>query len=328
MTRRSPFRVPAAVTSAATALVVLSGCMTVHGEREVLPAVSKADAAQALKNFTDGFNKANRTLDAKVNASFEDGALLAIDQAGIKAARGIRPNGNPGFNPLAFTDAHFTVPQQKGWPKFFIGDALSNRRGGDGQNTRWFLVFSRDAVNAKWRAVYLATFPGNKAPELKVTDGYAEAVPADGSSGLTVDPGKLSQAYADYLGTGKGDEFAPGRETTGWRDRRASGANQPGARIQWEDQPSNLPPVALRTTDGGALVFFSTVYHQQKTVSKGLMITVPPELRGIVDGPVKKTTRMAFTTVSGQAVTVPAKGTGGKIKVLNRIEAKTSAKAL
>ncbi|WP_239010160.1 hypothetical protein [Streptomyces sp. 769] len=327
MTRRSPFRVPAAVTSAAAALVMLSGCMTVHGEREVLPAVSQADAAKALKQFADGFNKANRTLDPTVNTSIESGALLAIDQAQIKAAHGVRPNGNPRFVPLSFTDTHFTVPKQKGWPRFFVGDGLSNRRDRSGENTRWFLVFSRDGIRAKWRATYLATFPGNNAPELKVTGGYAEPVPLDGSSGLTVDPGKLSQAYVDYLSTGKGD-FAPGQETDQWRARRAQGANQPGARIQWEDQASDLPPVALRTTDGGALVFFSTVYHQQKTVSQGLMITVPPELRGIVEGPMKKTMRMAFTTVSGQAVTVPAKGAGGKITVLNRIEAKTAAKAL
>ncbi|MGD3105142.1 hypothetical protein [Streptomyces sp. YGL11-2] len=328
MTRRSPFRVPATLTSTAAALVILSGCMTVHGEREILPAVSKADAAQALKHFTDGFNKANRTLDPQVNTSFEAGALLAIDQAGIKAAHGIQPNGNPRFAPLRFTDAHFTVPKQKGWPKFFVGDALSNRRNRSGENTRWFLVFSRDAVGAKWRAVYLATFDSNTSPELKVTDGYAEAVPTDGSSGLTVDPGKLGQSYADYLNTGKGGSFAPGPNTDQWRAQRARDANQPGARIQWEDQASEYPPVALRTTDGGALVFFSTIYHQQKTVSPGLMITVPPSLRGIVEGPDKKTTRMAFTTVSGQAVTVPAKSAGGKITVLNRIEAKTSARAL
>ncbi|MFF2813647.1 hypothetical protein ACFVT2_42095 [Streptomyces sp. NPDC058000] len=329
MTRRSPFRVPAALTSAAAALVVLSGCMTVHGEREVLPAVSQDDAAKALKHFTNGFNKANRTLDSTVNTSYEAGALLAIDQAGLKAAHGVRPAGNPNFTPLAFTDAHFTVPQQKGWPKFFVADALSNRRERSGENTRWFLVFSRDSVTAKWRATYLATFPGNKAPELKVTGGYGEAVPVDGSSGLAVDPGKLSQAYADYLNTGKGDTFAPGQETDSLRAWRASQTNQPGARIQWQDQASELPPVALRTTDGGALVFFSTVYHQQKTVSKGLMITVPAELRGIMDGPAPKNpTRMAFTTVSGQTVLVPAKSAGGKVSVLNRIEAKTSVKAL
>ncbi|MFC9740393.1 hypothetical protein [Streptomyces noursei] len=329
MTRRSPFRVPATLTSAAAALVVLSGCMTVHGEREVLPAVSQADAAKALTHFTDGFNKANRTLDSAKNTAFESGALLAIDQAGIKAAHGVRPDGNPNFTPLAFTDAHFTVPQQKGWPKFFVADALSNRRDRSGENTRWFLAFSRNGVHEKWRASYLATFPGNNAPELKVTGGYAEAVPSDGSPGLALAPGQLSTAYADYLNTGKGEVFAPGQETDRLRAWRASQANQPGARIQWQDQASELPPIALRTTDGGALVFFSTVYHQQKTVSKGLMITVPPELRGIMEGPTtKNTTRMAFTTVSGQTVLVPAKSAGGKIKVLDRIEAKTSAKAL
>ncbi|MCK7623486.1 hypothetical protein MUU72_10335 [Streptomyces sp. RS10V-4] len=327
MTRRSPFRVPATLTSAAAALVILSGCMTVHGEREILPAVSQADAAKALQHFTEGFNKANRALDPTVNPSYEAGALLAIDQAGIKAAHGVRPDGNPNFTPLAFTDTHFTVPKQKGWPRFFVADGLTNRKGRDGQNTRWFLVFSRDGLSAKWRAVYLATFAHNKAPALKITGGYAEPVPVDGS-GLTVDPGKLSQAYADYLNTGKGDTFAPGPETDRLRAWRAGQANQPGARIQWQDQASELPPVALRTTDGGALVFFSTVYHQQKTVSKGLMITVPPELRGIVEGPATKATRMAFTTVSGQTVKVPAKSAGGSVTVLNRIEAKTSAKAL
>ncbi|KUL38782.1 hypothetical protein ADL22_17210 [Streptomyces sp. NRRL F-4489] len=302
--------------------------MTVHGEREILPAVSKTSAAKALQHFTEGFNKSNRTLDPSVNPSYEGGALLAINQAEIKAAHGLRPDGNPGFAPLAFTDTHFTVPKQKGWPRFFVADGLSNRKGRDGRNIRWYLVFSRDSLREKWRAVYLATFPQNKAPELKITGGYAEAVPVDGSSGLTVDPGKLSEAYADYLNTGKGDAFAPGPETDKLRAWRAGQANQPGARILWQDQASELPPVALRTADGGALVFFSTVYHQQKTVSKGLTITVPPELRGIVEGPAAKASRMAFTTVSGQAVIVPAKSTGGKITVLDRIEAKTSAKAL
>ncbi|MFE0377978.1 hypothetical protein ACFW1M_20875 [Streptomyces inhibens] len=291
--------------------------------------MTKAEGAKALTHFADGFNKANRQLDPKLNPSFEAGALLAIDQAGIKAAHALRPQGNPSFPALTFKDAHFTVPKQAGWPKFFIADAVSNRKNASGQNTRWFLVFSRDGINQKWRAVYLATFAGNKAPELKTDqDGFAEAVPADASSGLTVAPGKLSGAYADYLNTGKGSTFASGRETDGWRARRARDANQPGARIQWEDTASGYPPVALRTADGGALVFFSTLYHQQKTVSTGLTITVPAGLQGLLEGPPKKTNKMAFTTVSGQAVTVPAKSSGGKVTVLNRIEAKTSVKPL
>lgn len=303
--------------------------MTVHGEREMLPAVSKAEGTKALTHFTETFNKVNRQLDPALNPSFEGGALLAIDQAGIKAAHALRPQGNPNFTALAFTDPHFTVPKQAGWPKYFIADAASNRKNARGQNTRWFLVFSRNGIDEQWRAVYLATFAGNKAPELETDEnGYAEAVPAGAKSGLAVDPGKLSRTYADYLNTGKGSAFASGPETDGWRAQRAKDANRPGQRIMWEDSAAGYPPVALRTKDGGALVFFSTVYHQQKTVFAGGTITVTGGLRGLLDGPPKKTNRMAFTTVSGQAVTVPAKSAGGKVTVLNRIEAKTSVKPL
>ncbi|QIY55223.1 hypothetical protein HEP86_12620 [Streptomyces sp. RPA4-5] len=298
--------------------------MTVHGEREMLPAVSKAEGTKALTRFTDSFNTTYRELDPKRNPSFEAGALLAIDQAGIKASQALRPQGNPDFPALELTEPRFTVPKQAGWPKYFLADALSNRKDAKGHPTRWFLVFSRDDLNEKWRAVYFAQFPGNKAPELKTKDGYAEAVPLGSGSGLTVAPGKLSRSYADFLNTGKGSVFAPGPQTDGWRARRAKDARQVGSRIQWQDSPSDHPPVALRTTDGGALVFFSTVYHQQQTMFAGATIRVPANLRGLVVGPEKKTNRMAFTTVSSQAVTVPAKGSGGKVVILNRREGKTS----
>ncbi|MEV0371553.1 hypothetical protein AB0I10_17280 [Streptomyces sp. NPDC050636] len=306
--------------------------MTVHGEKEMLPAVSKADGTKALQNFASRYSEANRKLDPKMNASYEAGTLHAIDQAGLKAARALRPQGNPNFPPLTFKDEHFAVPKQAGWPKYFIADAATNRKDANGNVMRWFLVFSRDSIDAKWRAVYFATFANNKAPELKTdADGYAEAVPADGKSGLTVNPGKLSKTYADYLNTGKGDDFASGKHTDGLRAIRAAqatAATQDGARVLWEDQPANYPPVALRTKDGGALVFFSTIYHQQKTVHAGAKFSVEAGLRGIVEGPVKKSNRMIFTTVSGQTVKVPAKDAGGKIEILNRIERKTSAKAV
>ena len=217
--------------------------MTVHGEREMLPAVSKAEGTKALTHFTEAFNKVNRQLDPKLNPSFEAGALLAIDQAGIKAAHALRPQGNPNFTSLAFKDPHFTVPKQAGWPKYFIADAASNRKNARGQNTRWFLVFSRNGIDEQWRAVYLATFAGNKAPELKTDkNGYAEAVPAGAKSGLTVDPGKLSRTYADYLNTGKGSTFAlrPG-------DRRLAGPAGQGRQPARPAHPvARTPPRTIR----------------------------------------------------------------------------------
>ncbi|MEU7256266.1 hypothetical protein AB0B21_10685 [Streptomyces rimosus] len=287
--------------------------------------MSKAEAATALKQFVDGFNASNSKLDPKVNPTYETESLLAVDQALTKAGHAVSPQGNPKFPPLTLTSPHFTVPRQAGWPKVFLADAVSNRN-----NTRWFLVFTRDAMGAKWKASYLSALSDNQIPQFKTDpDGYAEVVPADAKdSGLKVAPGELGKAYAAYLNTGKGEVFAPGPATDQWRKLREQQGRQPGARIQYEDQPSDYAPVALRTKDGGALVFFSTYYHQQKTVSEGARINIPPEIKGIMDGPAKSSNRMTFTTLSEQVVKVPAAGTAEKVAFLHRLEAKTSAKSL
>ncbi|MFI9046195.1 hypothetical protein [Streptomyces sp. NPDC053427] len=292
--------------------------------------MTKAEADKALERFIGGFNKIRRTLDPELNPRYEAGAMLALDQAAVKAAHGANPKGAPNSAPVTYKDAHFTVPKQVGWPRSFVADALTNltsRR--TGTLIRWYLVFSRDSIDAPWRVVYQATFPDNKAPELKTdADGFAESVPTGGASDLVVDPGELSKTYADYLNTGKGDVFASGPNTDQWRAKRAKDANGVGSRILYEDSPAAFPPVALRTKDGGALVFFATYYHQQKTVSPGMIITVGPDLRGILQGPMKKkTTQMAISNVSGQAVKVPAKSAGGKVAFLYRLDAKTSLKA-
>ena len=216
MTRRSPFRVPATLTSAAAALVILSGCMTVHGEREMLPAVSKAEGAKALTRFTDSFNKTYRELDPKRNPSFEAGALLAIDQAGIKASQALRPQGNPDFPALELTEPRFTVPKQAGWPKYFVADAHSNR-GRQGPP----------------HPVVPGVQP--RRPQREVARGLLRAVPGQQGAGAEDEgrlrrggaarlrlrsdggPGRLSRAYADFLNTGKGSVFAPGPQTDGWR---------------------------------------------------------------------------------------------------------------
>lgn len=301
--------------------------MTVHGEREIVPAVTKADATKALKHFTDGFNKANRTLDPAVNASYESDALLMIDRAGIKSAHAAHPQGNPNASPLTFRDPHFTVPKQAGWPRFFLADAVSNRRGGSGQLSRWFLVFSRTAADAPWRAAYLATLSGDQVPQFRTdADGFAEPVPADGGNGLVVDPARLSKAYTDYLRTGKGDLFAPGFRTDAWRRDREAKSRTPGSQIQYLDQSARFAPVALRTADGGALVFFASYYHQQKTVSEGSTMQVSPQVQGVMDKPVEQATKITLTNLTAQVVKVPAKSAGGKVAVLNYVEARTSAK--
>lgn len=56
-----------------------SGCVVVHGEREVVPTATRTEAARALKDFTAAYNKADKANDSSLDADRVTGALGAID---------------------------------------------------------------------------------------------------------------------------------------------------------------------------------------------------------------------------------------------------------
>ncbi|WP_030256999.1 hypothetical protein [Streptomyces violens] len=296
--------------------------MTVHGEREKIPALSKAEAGKVLKQFVAGYNKANTTLDPAVNATYETGALHDIDEAITKGGRQVSPNGNPDWDPLELRDARFAIPKQAGWPKFFVADTVSNRKNG-----HWFLAFTRNGPTEKWKAAYLLLLDEDEVPEFATDkDGYAKPVPAKGSD-LTVDPGRLGKAYAEYLKTGEGNTFAPGPDTDRWRAQRQAAADRPGQHTETVDEPYKAPAMALRTKDGGALAFFATYHFQHRTLPAGHTFSLKPALEAVRKGPLKKANKMTFTTVSEQVVKVPAKDAGGSIVFLDRQGRTTEAKA-
>ncbi|MGH3310008.1 MAG: hypothetical protein ACRDP3_05415 [Streptomyces sp.] len=314
------------VASAATAVLTatLSGCVTVHGENAVIPAVSEPDAEKVLKNFTATNNKASESYDAKLSTTIETGALGAIDQAGLSSRKEVQPGGNPKYQPLRLSDARFLIPKQAGWPKFFVADTKSNRTA----NGRWLLVFQRDSAKADWKASYLAVLEPGEIPDFVTgKDGHVKAVPTSGGSKLAIDPDKLSDAYVSYLQEGTGD-FAPGKHTSARRAERKNAEKRPGTRTEYADQAAEPPqyaPFGLRTQGGGALVFFASHHHTKQTVAKGYQPQVKdPLVKALMTGTPKQS--VTYIRVSEQAVTVPAKNAGDEIGFLNRIDGLTSAK--
>src|SRR3954451_12853428 len=67
-----------AAVSVTVLSLAASGCVVVHGEREVLPAATPTEAAEALKDFTAAYNEADRTYDRARDADYVTGALGAI----------------------------------------------------------------------------------------------------------------------------------------------------------------------------------------------------------------------------------------------------------
>ncbi|MFF3126364.1 hypothetical protein ACFVRD_29515 [Streptomyces sp. NPDC057908] len=305
-----------------------SGCVTVHGELEVVPTATRSEAAQALKAFTSAYNAADNAYDPALDADRVTGPLGAINQAGLKARQKNNPDGNANHSPLELTDARYLIPKKAGWPRWFLADTDSNRDEDSGKlDTRWLVVFVKSGPDAGWKASYLSVVTPSQLPGFtKDSDGLAEPVAAD-SSELAVAPEDLGTQYTEYLQKGTPDVFAPGTATSGWRDARRT-TRRAGFSYQYIDQPldsGTFAPLGLKTDDGGALVFFSSKHFEQQTAAKGLRPPLNADVEALLTGEVKST--LTKERVSSQLVFVPKKGAGdGKVVMLNRLPGLTAAK--
>lgn len=320
---RRPIRAAAGLGVATVMSLLASGCMTVHGELAVLPGAKKSEAAQALADFTEAYNKADEAYDPGLDAGRVTGALGAINQAGLKARSITNPDGNKRHQPLELTDAKFLIPKKAGWPRWFVADTDSNRDKDDGPgDNRWVLVFVRNGADQLWEVAYLAILTPDEVPEFKTDkDGHIEPVPADGGS-PAVAPGDLSAEYTSYLKSGRPEHFAPGPHTDEWRDIRAKNAKLPGLTIQYIDQPlttGDFAPLALATKDGGALVFFAIKYFDRQTAARGFTPKVSADVKALMTGAVSSTLTKEW--VSSQAALVKPEGAGGdRVNVVSRLQ--------
>ncbi|MEU1593530.1 hypothetical protein ABZ468_11895 [Streptomyces sp. NPDC005708] len=320
-TRRSLNRIALATVTAAAVAVTASGCVVVHGEREVVPTVRRAEAARALGDFLTAYNKADKAFDRTLDADRVTGALADIDGGKLAAGHKNNPGGNPGHTPLKLTDARFTIPEKAGWPRWFVADAHANKGSAD---AHWLLVFTRSDPDKVWAVSYLTILAAGDVPAFKKDkDGWAEPVTA-GDAALAVEPRRLGTQYATYLKSG-GNTFAPGAHTSQWRATRLKNASRPGLARQYIDEPltnGDYAPVGLRTTDGGALVFFATHHYEKQTAAPGVDINVTDSnIKALLTGEVKQSLTLEF--VSNQAVLDPSKG---PVKFLSRVEGLTGAK--
>ncbi|WP_405873450.1 hypothetical protein [Streptomyces sp. NBC_00005] len=312
------------IAASVTALsLTASGCVVVHGEREVLPSSTRAEAAKALQQFTTAYNKADKAYDSSLDADHVTGALGDIDAARLKAGHVNNPDGNPAYTPLKLTDVTYTIPKKAGWPRWFVAEAQGNKGG----NLHWLLVFTRDGLGETWQVAYLTLISPGTLPKFKKNAaGWAEAVPAN-STELAVAPQDLSRDYTTYLKNG-GKTFAAGPHTDKWRAQRAKTAKKPGLVTQYIDEPlisGDYAPLALRTADGGALVFFTTRRYEKQTAAPGTSIRTPnASVQALTSGEIKQSLTTEF--VSNGVALDPEQGSGsGQVSVLARLEGVTSA---
>ena len=297
--------------------------MVVHGEREVLPSSTRAEAARALEQFTSAYNKADKAYDSSLDADHVTGALADIDRARLEAGHTNSPSGNAAHTPLKLSDVKYTIPKKAGWPRWFLAEAQGNKGG----NLHWLLVFTRDGLGRPFKVAYLTLIrPGTLPKVKKDAAGWAEAVPVN-STEFAVPPADLSKDYAAFLKNG-GNIFAPGVHTDQWRARRKKQEKKPGLVTQFIDEPlisGSYAPLALRTEDGGALVFFTNRRYEKQTAAEGTSIPAQTAgVRALTTGEVKQSLMLEY--MSNGVALDPKRGTGGdQVSVLSRLEGLTSA---
>lgn len=314
---------PLVASAVVTALALsASGCVTVHGEREVVPAATRTEAARALKDFLAAYNEADKTFEPSADAARITGPLGAINQGGLRSRHVQHPGGNPDHVPLELTDVHYAIPEKAGWPRWFMADTKANRRS----DLRWLWVFTKTGPDELWRATYLNLVAPKNVPELKKNaGGFAEPVDA-GAKDLALPPARLGREYTSYLKSG-GDAFAPGDHTSVWKAYRDKNSRRAGLAVQYVDEPQNdgsFAPLALRTADGGAMVFFSTRHFEKQTAFKGLSPKVDADAKALLKGEVRQS--LLLERASNQVVVDPKKSDGGKVTFLSRIQGLTGAK--
>ncbi|MGV9313749.1 hypothetical protein ACWDR0_16395 [Streptomyces sp. NPDC003691] len=316
------------MASAAVLALTASGCVTVHGERAVVPSATEAEAAEALKEFVAAFNAADKAYDPALDADRVTGPLGAVNQAGMKSRSVTYPGGNPRHTPLELTDVTFSIPKKAGWPRYFLADTDSNRdRDGGPGDERWLLVFLRGGPTDIWKVGYLNAVPAAKAPKLKRDgEGYVTMLPAS-TGKLAQRPDGLPKGYSSYMQSGTPPVFGDGPHTSQWRDVRRRSSNLPGISTQWIDQPldtGDFAPLAFPTEDGGALTFFTIRTYERQTAAGGVKLTVHPDVKPLLTGTVH--TSLTKERVSAQAALVPAAGGAGKTEILSRLAGLTTAK--
>ncbi|MGW0839128.1 hypothetical protein ACWD26_03015 [Streptomyces sp. NPDC002787] len=314
------------MTTAVTALsLTASGCVVVRGDLEVVPTATQAEAERALQDFTTAYNKADKAYDQSQDASRVTGALADIDGGKLRSGAKTNPGGNPNHVALKLADVKYTIPEKAAWPRWFLADATANK--GD-KTARWLFVFTRDGLTDLWEVSFLTIVAAKDMPEFKKDEnGYAQVVTPDDPE-LSVTPAVLPDKYVTYL---KEDSalFADGPYTSEERARRQRNAEKPGLARQYIDEAltnGDYAPVGLRTTDGGALVFFTTRHYQKQTAAQGVDIPVnDAAVRALMTGEPKESLTLEF--VNNQAVLDPAKTESDQqVKFLSQVGGLTGAK--
>ncbi|WP_307811543.1 hypothetical protein [Streptomyces fildesensis] len=274
-------------------------------------------------------NQANATSDRALLDTVEDGSLYAMSLAEYTEYGGLTKAERKPYKPWSYdlASARLYIPRvTAGQPRWFVA-ALSTAQG---KAPSRLAVFAEQPEHQRWEMVSVTDLDDTTLPSIALdSDGYATAVPANGTQQLAASPDLLRAAILD--------NFATGGTTTGQKVFAATEASKRQMKVHAETgrqygalgisvfagTTNRFPDAyALKTTDGGALILFSHTHSQTDTVTRAGLEIIPnkDDRAWLHDIP---RSSIQYTFVCNDAATVPA--TVGPARLIGYTCARTDA---
>jgi len=262
--------------SAAVAVValLLSACASVPAERNDSKvekrAAVQADVDAIFDRYRAVRNAAIGLLDPKPLSTVESGPVLAIDTGSFEVSQRLSTTQDEESQQLVVTDVQ--TPSFTKYPLWFMATAYDPA----GKVNR-IQIFQREAAVDPWLLVAAPqTVVSTELPALRHDgDGAALAVSPSSSTGMAMSPQEAADAYARALGSrGLSSEVAQDDFIRQMRDSFDANSSLEGVGVT-QDWAAEAVEHALRTDDGGALVFLTLLRLDTYEVQPGVTVSWP-----------------------------------------------------
>jgi hypothetical protein len=272
------------VALAATLAGTLSGCGAIpqpRGDIALEQSANPSDVAEILDRYREVRNTAISLLDPKPLSIVESGPVLAIDNGSFDVAQRLSRTQPEDERQLEV--ASVETPKFTQYPLWFMVTAFD-----PASRVNVVQIFERTTPVDPWLLVAAPqTLPATKLPGLRHDDGHVIPVTASNGKGMSMSPQRAAAAYAKALASMSGssaverDDFIKKRRAAFDQVNRLE-----GVRVT-QTWAAERVEHALRTDDGGALVWMTLLQLDTYTVEPGIKVSRPdgsPEQAFLANG--------------------------------------------
>ncbi len=272
------------VALALLAAGALSGCGAIPQPRTDVAleqSANPADVAEILDRYREVRNTAISLLDPKPLSIVESGPVLAIDNGSFDVAQRLSRTQPEDERQLQV--ASVETPRFTQYPLWFMVTAFD-----PASRVNVVQIFERATPVDPWLLVAAPqTLPATELPGLRHDDGHVIPVAAGNGKGMAMSPQRAAAAYAKALASMSGSSAVERDDFIKKRRAAFDQANRlEGVRVT-QSWAAERVEHALRTDDGGALVWVTLLQLDTYTVEPGIKVSWPdgsPEQAFLANG--------------------------------------------